>query len=152
MNKELVNMAKGHAPQQRLREKDDQGVDYEEWIFGQPPQVVEFVRFVGDEVTRVEEMKVSGEKIVRTEKEVDMKDVVAHNRAPQAQPGTDEASAQPAQGASTAPSATAGPVKRPTLRRPGEAAPQEPGVYTAPPPKPSTDPKNAPGTAPSVPQ
>jgi len=151
MNKELVNMAKGHAPQQRLREKDDKGVDYEEWIFGQPPQDVEFVRFVGDEVVRLEEMKVSGEKIVKTEKEVDMKDVVAHNRAPQ-QPGADNASAQPSQDASAAPSATAGPVKRPTLRRPGEAAPQEPGVYTAPPPKPSADPKNAPSTAPSGPQ
>ena len=31
-----------------------------------------FVRLVGDEVVRVEVMKVSGEKIVRTEKEVDL--------------------------------------------------------------------------------
>ena len=35
-------------------------VEYEEWIFGTPPQDVDFVRFVGDEVVRVETMKVDG--------------------------------------------------------------------------------------------
>jgi hypothetical protein len=33
---------------------------------------VEFVRFVGDEVVRDEQMKVDGEKVVRTEKEIDL--------------------------------------------------------------------------------
>ena len=49
---------------------EDTGLDYEEWIYGQPPQDVDFVRIVGDEVVRVETMKVGGQKIVRTEKEV----------------------------------------------------------------------------------
>jgi hypothetical protein len=68
MNTEMVLHAKGKAPR-KVREKDE-GVDYEEWIYGEPPQDVDFVRIVGDEVVRVETMKVGGEKIVRTEKEV----------------------------------------------------------------------------------
>jgi len=47
-------------------------VEYEEWIYGEPPQDVDFVRFVGDEVVRVETMKVDGQKVVRVEKEVDL--------------------------------------------------------------------------------
>jgi hypothetical protein len=52
-----------------VREKDGE-TDYEEWIYGDPPQDVDFVRIVGDEVVRVETMKVGGQKIVRTEKEI----------------------------------------------------------------------------------
>ena len=47
-------------------------VEYEEWIYGTPPEDVDFVRFIGDEVVRVETMKVDGQKIVRVEKEVDL--------------------------------------------------------------------------------
>ena len=68
MSTEMVLHAKGKPPQ-KVRERDGD-TDYEEWIYGQPPQDVDFVRFVGDEVVRVETMKVGGEKIVRTEKEV----------------------------------------------------------------------------------
>src|SRR5512146_2977298 len=41
-------------------------------MYGQPPKEVNFVRFVGDRVIRVETMKVDGEKIVRTQKEIDL--------------------------------------------------------------------------------
>ena len=51
------------------RERDGE-TQYEEWIYGEAPADVDFVRFVGDEVVRVETMKVDGEKIVRTQKEV----------------------------------------------------------------------------------
>jgi hypothetical protein len=68
MNTEMVVHAKGKAPK-KVREKDGD-TDYEEWIYGDPPQDVDFVRIVGDEVVRVETMKVGGQKIVRTEKEV----------------------------------------------------------------------------------
>lgn len=68
MNSEMVLHAMGKPPR-KTREKDGD-VDYEEWIYGDPPHDVDFVRFVGDEVVRVETMKVGGEKIVRTEKEV----------------------------------------------------------------------------------
>ena len=54
-----------------MREHADE-VEYEEWIYGAPPEDVDFVRFVGDEVVRVETMKVDGQKIVRIDKEVDL--------------------------------------------------------------------------------
>jgi len=71
MDKEMVTYAKGR-PQQRIRDKDEQGRDYEEWIYGKPPEEVDFVRFKGNEVARLEIMTVDGQKIVRTDKEVDL--------------------------------------------------------------------------------
>jgi len=68
MNTEMVLHAKGKAPK-KVREKDGD-TEYEEWIYGEPPADVDFVRIVGDEVVRIETMKIGGEKIVRTEKEV----------------------------------------------------------------------------------
>ncbi len=68
MNTEMVLHAKGRPPK-KVREREGD-TDYEEWIYGEPPQDVDFVRIVGDEVVRVETMKVGGEKIVRADKEV----------------------------------------------------------------------------------
>ncbi|MGA2858338.1 MAG: hypothetical protein ABSE40_15815 [Candidatus Sulfotelmatobacter sp.] len=68
MDSEMVLHAKGKPPK-KVREKDG-NTEYEEWIYGEPPQDVDFVRIVGDEVVRVETMKVGGEKIVRTQKEI----------------------------------------------------------------------------------
>jgi hypothetical protein len=103
MNKEMVTESMGRPPK-RIRDKDEQNRDYEEWIFGEPPQDVEFVRFVGDEVVRVEVMKVDGEKIVRTQREVTLNDPAV-------------ATAQPK------PVAQPRPANAPTLRRPGEDMP-----------------------------
>src|SRR6266852_9237142 len=66
MNHDMVIYAKGRPPK-KVREHADE-IEYEEWIYGTPPQDVEFVRFVGDEVVRVETMKVDGQKVVRVEK------------------------------------------------------------------------------------
>jgi hypothetical protein len=96
MNQEMVLHAKGKPPK-KVRERDGE-TDYEEWIYGEPPQDVDFVRFVGDEVVRVETMKVGGEKIVRTQKEVILDE------------GDQEAKKEPQEKPSNAP----------TLRRPGE--------------------------------
>jgi hypothetical protein len=85
MNHEMVTYAKGRPPQ-KVRERDG-NVDYEEWIYGQPPQEVEFVRFVGDEVVRVETMKVDGTKMVDTHKEVDIKQPTVAQQQAQTQPG-----------------------------------------------------------------
>ncbi len=68
MDKDMVIIALGRPPH-RMRETKD-GQDYEEWIYGTPPQDVEFIRFIGDKVVRIEDMKVTGEKRVRTEDEV----------------------------------------------------------------------------------
>jgi hypothetical protein len=96
MNREMVIHARGRPPK-KVREKDGE-TEYEEWIYGEPPQDVDFVRMVGDEVVRVETMKVTGERIVRAEKEVELEQKVAKK---------DEDSAGRPPGA-------------PSLRRPGE--------------------------------
>src|SRR5580704_11395988 len=68
MNQEMVLHAKGKPPK-KVRERDGE-TEYEEWIYGEPPADVDFVRIVGDEVVRVETMNVCVEKMVPTEKEV----------------------------------------------------------------------------------
>ncbi len=111
MDKDMVIFAIGRPPQ-RLRETKD-GQDYEEWIYGAPPHDVEFIRFVGDKVVRIEDMAVSGEKRVRTQDEVgDLG-------------GTLDASAQKRTlpNAMAAPTGATDPNERssaPTLLRPGE--------------------------------
>lgn len=107
MNKEMVVASKGR-PEQKVREHDDRG-EYEEWIYGMPPQEMEFVRLYGDEVGRVEIMKVDGQKVVRTEKEVEVE------RSGMAQPQTNEPT----------PPGEAGQPGAPSLRRPGEALPND---------------------------
>ncbi|HUK87851.1 MAG TPA: hypothetical protein VLT85_09320 [Terriglobales bacterium] len=111
MDHQMVIAALG-KPLHKVREKDAYGVDYEEWIFGEPPQDVQFVRFIGEVVVRLEIMKVDGSKIVRTEPEV-------------------EGYSRPAQAAGQAPASQGPPPEPPTLRRPGEAppdnTPQPPG-------------------------
>jgi hypothetical protein len=112
MNTEMVVHAKGKAPK-KVREKDGD-IEFEEWIYGEPPQDVDFVRIVGDEVVRIETMKVGGQKIVRTEKEVILekpdKDTEAkqEDRPPNApslrRPGEDQDNApKPADGISPVP-------------------------------------------------
>jgi len=102
MNREMVTYSKGRA-EKKIREKDGD-IEYEEWIYGEPPKDVEFVRLVGDEVVQMKTMKIDGEKIIRTKKEVDIgpsKESVA-------------AAARPSEKPSDA------PTHRPTLKRPGE--------------------------------
>src|SRR5260370_35937015 len=62
MNREMVVYAKGR-PEKKVREKDGE-IEYEDWIYGDPPHDVDFVRVVGDEGIRVETMTVTGEKVV----------------------------------------------------------------------------------------
>ncbi len=70
MDRDMVVYAMGRAPR-KIRDRDGT-TDYEEWIYGEPPKEVTFVRFVGDRVVRIETMKVDGQKEVRTAKEVDL--------------------------------------------------------------------------------
>jgi len=102
MNREMLIYAKGRPPK-KIREKDGE-IDYEEWIYGEPPQDVDFVRMVGDEVVRVETMKVDGSKTLRTAKEVSL----------EPQPSVAKASDQPRL------------ANAPSLRRPGEPEPDRP--------------------------
>ncbi len=110
MNRDMVIMAKDR-PEQKVREKDDKGKEYEDWIYGKVPQDVVFVRLVGDEVTMVKISKVAGQIVVKTEKEVDVKDGVASLAALKAGASREEA---------THPEETQQPARKPTLRREGE--------------------------------
>jgi len=102
MNREMVTYALGRPPKKH-RERDGDK-EYEEWIYGEPPKDVEFVRFVGDEVVRLEVMKVGGEKVVRTEREIELPPTMAKQQ-------TDPVELSKK------------PTKAPTLRRPGEPVP-----------------------------
>jgi hypothetical protein len=117
MNREMVIYAKGRAPK-KVREKDGE-TEYEDWIYGEPPHDVDFVRLVGDEVVRVETMKVNGEKVIRTEKEVNLE---AH---PSVAKGPEEH-----------------PANAPSLRRPGEETPNPAPADGRKPSRPNTDPPN----------
>lgn len=122
MNKEMVIDALGRPPK-RIRESDN-NVDYEEWIYGQPPGDVQFVRFVNEEVVRVEHIQVGGEKVVKTAREVKVNAVtgaatVIDPNAPQ----TAAAAPEPATPTQTAEAKK--PPKAPTMRRPGEE-PEDP--------------------------
>lgn len=126
MNTEMVIHAMGKPPR-KVRERDGD-TQYEDWIYGQPPQDVDFVRIVGDEVVRVETMKIGGQKIVRTEKEVILK---------KSEP-EEEAQKQEER-----------PANAPSLRRPGEDAGEAPrptdGVAPMPPPADVPQPSGNPG-------
>jgi hypothetical protein len=131
MNEEMVIHAKGR-PAKKVREKDGE-TEYEEWIYGEPPQDVDFVRIVGDEVVRVEIMKVDGQKLVRTEKEVvlDRGDKEAKQQEPDVRP-----------------------PDAPSLRRPGEDSGEVPkpadGPGGAPLPPPTMPPQSPGGSGPGT--
>jgi len=141
MNHDMVLLAKDR-PGQKVREKDEQGRPYEDWIYGAPPQDVTFVRFIGDEVTMVKIVKVGAPMVVKTQKEVDLGDgaptvasASGQSRVPGAQ-SDDEESQSP-------------PTNRPTLRKPGEEPdPDSPQGQRTGTPVPSNDPDRDTSTPP----
>jgi hypothetical protein len=110
MDREMVMYAMGRPPR-RHRETEGE-TEYEEWIFGEPPKDVQFIRFVGDKVIRIVIMKVDGEKIVREEDELaDIRAELAAQKDEQAK----KAEEQQATTRRTAPS----------LVQPGEVSPEQ---------------------------
>jgi hypothetical protein len=71
MNRKMVIAAMG-APESKLRELEAGSADrhYEEWIYGQAPQTVHFVRFVGDRVTQVRVAKLGQPIAIRDHDEM----------------------------------------------------------------------------------
>ena len=125
MNQEMVLHAKGKPPK-KVRERGGE-TQYEEWIYGEPPQDVDFVRIVNDEVVRLEIMKVGGQKIVRTEREVILEKPDRDTEAKKEQQEQDHS------------------ANAPSLRRPGENGDDVP--------KPADDASPVPlATPPSMPQ
>ncbi len=166
MNKEMVTYAKGRPPQ-RVREKDATGVEYEEWIYGMPPSDTEFVRFTGEEVSQLKIMKVDGEKIVKTQREVtlDLPEIarktepnsgeqVACNAPlppatnPDGTPRNPQPTIQRSACTDSGPASTPAGSKRPSLRRPGEATPED---HDGPSIRPMTIPPATPGKPAGVP-
>ncbi|HVI07281.1 MAG TPA: hypothetical protein VND65_03195 [Candidatus Binatia bacterium] len=129
MNTEMVIHAKGKPPK-KVREREGE-VSYEEWIYGEPPADVDFVRVVNSEVVRVETMRMSGEKIVRTEKEVILEPAEDKEKEAKREEGDR-------------------PANAPSLRRPGEDAGDapQPAKGAAPPPPYIPPPPPHPGSGP----
>jgi hypothetical protein len=67
MDRKMVIYALGQ-PHDKVREQDN-GVAFEEWIFGEAPQTTQFVRFSGDRVIRVEVAAVGQDLVVRNQDE-----------------------------------------------------------------------------------
>jgi hypothetical protein len=116
MNPEMVKYAMG-PPDSKSREREGD-MPFEEWIYGQPPKDIEFVRFNGNRVIRVEECKMGEPPIVRDQDE--MGDY--WNTAPvtpnirEVKLGDRSAESSKEESAVTA---------APSLRKPGEALPTD---------------------------
>jgi hypothetical protein len=54
MDREMVVAAIGR-PDHKVRERDSEGNDIEDWIYGQPPSKTTFVRFMGERVTSIKQ-------------------------------------------------------------------------------------------------
>ena len=143
MNRKMVLAAMG-APQSKVREMVPGSVDehYEEWIYGQVPQTVRFVRFVGDRVIQVRVAALGQAIAVHDQNEMqgylDPEDT--HEVAMgDAKPGSGQT----------------GAVQPPTILKPGEVAPgssQRVRLPVAAPTYPGTQDKKdpAPETAPAA--
>ncbi len=110
MNREMVLKAVGQ-PDQKVRETDGQ-TPFEEWIYGQPPHQVQFVRFNGNRVIRLEIADVGQPPVIRDKDETDgyfAGQFVHQVRLGDAPP--------------TAPNQEHAPAPAPSLRKPGEQLP-----------------------------
>jgi hypothetical protein len=137
MNRKMVLAAMG-APESKIRElvpgSDDR--HYEEWIFGQVPQTVRFVRFEGDRVTQVR-IAALGQPIA----------VHAQNEM---QGYLDPEDTHEIAMGDTKPGGDDGPAKAPpTILKPGEIAPGSSERVRLPVSAPASTPDKAP-QAPSV--
>jgi len=120
MNEDMVIAAVGR-PREKIRERDGQ-MPFEEWLYGEPPDPTQFVRFNGNRVIRVEIAKVGEDPVIRTENEMgDYWNTQPAQNTRIVKLG-DNAPAQP--GAETA------PRKPPTLRNPGETLPADKDANT----------------------
>jgi len=106
MSTDMVMFAKGQ-PEGKSREMDGQ-MPFEEWIYGKPPQTVEFVRVNGNRVIRVEIAKIGEEPQIFT------KDLV--------------------EGLMRTDGTPLDPAKEPHLAKNGDLPPRDPNTQEAAPP------------------
>jgi hypothetical protein len=122
MSTDMVLFAKG-PPETKTREMDGQ-MPFEEWIYGKPPEEVEFVRINGNRVIRLEVAKAGEKPVIFTDDVVsgllrtDGTPVVAavdHTHIDKVGDGQRDADRQEA-------------AAPPSLRKAGETLPDEPGM------------------------
>ena len=120
MNTDMVIAALGQ-PRTKVREREGQ-MPFEEWIYGEPPDPVQFVRINGNRVIRIEIAKVGEEPVIRTENE--MGDYW------NTQPAQNTRIVKLGDNAPAKPDAETAPRKPPTLRNPGETLPADTNANT----------------------
>jgi hypothetical protein len=118
MSTEMVLFAKGQ-PQRKVREMEGQ-MPFEEWIYGAPPKDVEFVRINGNRVIRHEVAKM-GEKPEIFEKD-EVEGMMRTDGTPLAPSTTTKTVAM---GDVVRNPDTQAPAAPPSLRKEGEALPQD---------------------------
>jgi hypothetical protein len=119
MSTEMVLYSKGQ-PEKKIREMEGQ-MPFEEWIYGQPPKDVEFVRINGNRVIRLEVAKV-GEKPEIFDKD-EVEGLMRTDGTP-ALPASNNTKTV-ALGDTVRDPNTQAPAASPSLRQPGESLPQD---------------------------
>ena len=115
MSTEMVTYALG-APQQKIRERDGQ-MPFEEWIYGEAPKPVQFVRINGNRVIRVEVAEVGKPLVIRAENEMgDYWNTVPNPNVHLVKLGDEDPASAAKQSA---------PQSPPSLRMPGEKLPTD---------------------------
>lgn len=127
MSTEMVMYAKG-APRAKSREMDGQ-MPFEEWIYGIPPETVEFVRINGNRVIRVEIAKVGEPPQIFTNDEVS--GMLRTNGTPAV--AAEEHVKVIREGDVHRDPAREAPAPPPTLRAPGENLPSDESNSKVPP-------------------
>lgn len=120
MNEDMVIAALGQ-PRTKVRERDGQ-MPFEEWIYGEPPDPVQFVRFNNNRVIRIEIAKVGEDPVIRTENE--MGDFWSK------QPAENTRIVKLGDNAPAKPDSDTTPRKPPTLKNPGETLPADKDAST----------------------
>lgn len=118
MSTDMVLFAKGE-PKRKIREMDGQ-MPFEEWIYGQPPSDVEFVRINGNRVIRVELAEIGKPPVIFTKDEVE--GLMRTDGTPLA-PGSPAGTRTVQVGDVHRDTDTQAPAAPPSLRGPGETAP-----------------------------
>jgi hypothetical protein len=116
MSPEMVTVAMGH-PDSKSREREGD-MPFEEWIYGQPPKDIEFVRFNGNRVIRVEDCKMGEPPIIRDQDEMGnyWNTVPTNPNIREVKLGDRSAESDKQESAVTA---------APSLRKPGETLPND---------------------------
>lgn len=115
MSTDMVIYAMG-APQEKVREREGQ-MPFEEWIYGEAPNPVQFIRINGNRVIRVEIAEVGKPPVIHAENEMgDYWNTVPNPNVHMVKMGDEDPAAEAKQSAPQAP---------PSLRMPGEKLPSD---------------------------